>query len=203
MGCVDWNCKICRNLSVFPQSHPTWGAWIETLVDYYDYWKYRVAPRVGCVDWNNFKSVIIKQSFCRTPRGVRGLKQSINDLGRDVTAVAPRVGCVDWNVFCPLRLTAKTVAPRVGCVDWNITSIVLKISSTVAPRVGCVDWNIHFLAVCLCGYCRTPRGVRGLKRSIILSVSLLDKIPVKELLANNDYKNVKGLNYKQLSISLF
>ena len=37
----------------------------------------------------------------------------------------------------------------------------------------------------------------------ILGISLLDKTPVKELLANNDYKNVKGLNCKQLSLSLF
>jgi len=37
----------------------------------------------------------------------------------------------------------------------------------------------------------------------ILGISLLDKTPVKELLANDDYKNVKELNYKQLSLSLF
>lgn len=37
----------------------------------------------------------------------------------------------------------------------------------------------------------------------ILGISLLDKTPVKELLTNNDYKNVKELNYKQLSLSLF
>ena len=37
----------------------------------------------------------------------------------------------------------------------------------------------------------------------ILGISLLDKTPVKELLANNDYKNIKELNYKQLSLSLF
>ena len=37
----------------------------------------------------------------------------------------------------------------------------------------------------------------------ILGISLLDKTPVKELLANDDYKNIKELNYKQLSLSLF
>ncbi|MDO9635065.1 MAG: hypothetical protein Q7J05_08535 [Paludibacter sp.] len=37
----------------------------------------------------------------------------------------------------------------------------------------------------------------------ILGISLLDKTPVKELLANNDYRNVKELDYKQLSLSLF
>jgi hypothetical protein len=37
----------------------------------------------------------------------------------------------------------------------------------------------------------------------ILGISLLDKPPVKELLINNDYKNVKELNCKQLSLSLF
>ena len=35
----------------------------------------------------------------------------------------------------------------------------------------------------------------------ILGISLLDKTPVKELLTNTDYKNVKELIYKQLTIS--
>jgi hypothetical protein len=34
-------------------------------------------------------------------------------------------------------------------------------------------------------------------------VSLLDKSPVKELLANPDYNNVKELRYNQLTINLF
>lgn len=37
----------------------------------------------------------------------------------------------------------------------------------------------------------------------ILGISLLDKTPVIELLTNTDYKNVKELDYKQLSLSLF
>jgi hypothetical protein len=37
----------------------------------------------------------------------------------------------------------------------------------------------------------------------ILGISLLDKRPVIEILTNADYKNVKELDYKQLSISLF
>ena len=37
----------------------------------------------------------------------------------------------------------------------------------------------------------------------ILGISLLDKTPVKELLANSDYKNVKELNCNQLSLNLF
>ena len=37
----------------------------------------------------------------------------------------------------------------------------------------------------------------------ILGISLLDKTPIKELLTNIDYKNVKELGYKQLSLSLF
>lgn len=37
----------------------------------------------------------------------------------------------------------------------------------------------------------------------ILGISLLDKTPVKELLTNIDYKNVKEIGYKQLSLSLF
>jgi IS4 transposase len=37
----------------------------------------------------------------------------------------------------------------------------------------------------------------------ILSISLLDKTPVREILTKCDYKNVKELNYKQLTISGF
>jgi len=37
----------------------------------------------------------------------------------------------------------------------------------------------------------------------ILSISLLDKTPVREILTKCDYKNVKELNYKQLKISGF
>lgn len=37
----------------------------------------------------------------------------------------------------------------------------------------------------------------------VLGISLLDKTPVKELLTNSDYKDVKELIYKQLSINLF
>jgi len=37
----------------------------------------------------------------------------------------------------------------------------------------------------------------------IVGISLLDKTRLKELHANNDYKNVKEPNYNQLSISLF
>ena len=37
----------------------------------------------------------------------------------------------------------------------------------------------------------------------ILGISLLDKTPVKELFISTDYKDVKELNYKQLSLSLF
>jgi hypothetical protein len=37
----------------------------------------------------------------------------------------------------------------------------------------------------------------------ILGISLLDKTSVKVLVTNNDYKNVKEPNYKQLSLSLF
>lgn len=36
-----------------------------------------------------------------------------------------------------------------------------------------------------------------------LGISLLDKSPVKESFANNDYRNVKELNYKQQPLSLF
>jgi hypothetical protein len=37
----------------------------------------------------------------------------------------------------------------------------------------------------------------------VIGISLLDKTPVNEPFANIDYKNVKELDYKQLSLSLF
>jgi transposase len=37
----------------------------------------------------------------------------------------------------------------------------------------------------------------------VLGISLLDKTPINELFKNIDYKNVKELNYNQLSLSLF
>lgn len=37
----------------------------------------------------------------------------------------------------------------------------------------------------------------------VLGISLLDKTPVNELFTNTDYNDVKELNYKQLSLSLF
>ena len=37
----------------------------------------------------------------------------------------------------------------------------------------------------------------------ILGISLLDKTPINELLKEIDYKNVKELNFNQLSLSLF
>ena len=37
----------------------------------------------------------------------------------------------------------------------------------------------------------------------VIGISLLDKTPVNELFANTDYKDVKELNYNQLSFNLF
>ena len=37
----------------------------------------------------------------------------------------------------------------------------------------------------------------------VIGISLLDKTPVNELLKRIDYKDVKELNYNQLSLSLF
>jgi hypothetical protein len=37
----------------------------------------------------------------------------------------------------------------------------------------------------------------------IIGISLLDKMPVRELLSNYNYKNINEYNYKQLSISFF
>jgi hypothetical protein len=61
--------------------------------------------------------------------------------------------------------------------------------------------NYHLL---LGGNCkqRIKNKPFDLRNPANLGISLLDKTPVKELLADNDCKNVKQLNYKQLSLSL-
>jgi len=61
----------------------------------------------------------------------------------------------------------------------------------------------------LCDHCLLPCAIVGNKLKVdrriyeILSISLLDKTPIKEILTKYDYKDVKELNNNQLIISGF
>lgn len=83
----------------------------------------------------------------------------------------------------------------------------LRIKSFWGTTINAVKVQIY---CAITAYCLVAIVGNKLKvdRSIyeilqILSISLLDKTPVKEILTKCDYKNVKKLNYKQLTISGF
>lgn len=83
----------------------------------------------------------------------------------------------------------------------------LRIKSLWETSINAVKVQIYCAII---AYCLAAVVGNKLKvdRSIyeilqILSISLLDKTPVKEILTKRDYKNIKGLNYKQLTISGF
>jgi len=83
----------------------------------------------------------------------------------------------------------------------------LRIKSFWGTTINAVKVQIYCAII---AYCLVAIVGNKLKvdRSIyeilqILSISLLDKTPVREILTKCDYKNVKELNYKQLTISGF
>jgi hypothetical protein len=83
----------------------------------------------------------------------------------------------------------------------------LRIKSFWGTTMNAVKVQIYCAII---AYCLVATIGNKLKvdRSIyeilqILSISLLDKTPVREVLTKCDYKNVKELNYKQLTISGF
>lgn len=83
----------------------------------------------------------------------------------------------------------------------------LKIKSFWGTSENAVRIQIYTAIIT---YCLVPIVGHDLKidRSTyeilqILGISLLDKTPVLELFTSMDYKDVKELNYKQLSLSLF
>jgi hypothetical protein len=81
----------------------------------------------------------------------------------------------------------------------------LKVKSFWGHTPNAVKTQLYCAIITYCLVAIVSKELK-INRSIyeilqILGVSLLDKTPVKELLANNDYKNVKEPNYKQLSIS--
>jgi hypothetical protein len=83
----------------------------------------------------------------------------------------------------------------------------LRIKSFWGTTINAVKVQIYCAII---AYCLVATIGNKLKvdRSIyeilqILSISLLDKTPVREILTKYDYKNVKELNYKQLTISGF
>ncbi len=75
-------------------------------------------------------------------------------------------------------------------------------TSENAVRVQIYTAIIAYCLVAIVGYdLKIDRSTYEILQ--VLGISLLDKTPVKELFTNIDYKDVKELNYKQLSLSLF
>jgi hypothetical protein len=83
----------------------------------------------------------------------------------------------------------------------------LKIKSFWGISINAVKTQIYcaIIAYCLVALIGNKLKVNRPIYEIlqILSISLLDKTPIREILTNCDYKNVKEPNYKQLKISGF
>jgi IS4 transposase len=83
----------------------------------------------------------------------------------------------------------------------------LKIKSFWGTSENAVRIQLHsaIIAYCLVAIVaeelKTGRSTYEMLQ--VISISLLDKTPVNELLKKIDYKDVKELNCKQLSLSLF
>ncbi|MCX6233097.1 MAG: IS4 family transposase [Bacteroidetes bacterium] len=74
-------------------------------------------------------------------------------------------------------------------------------TSENAVRIQIYSAIIAYCLVAIVGFdLRIDRSIYEILQ--VLGISLLDKTPVKELFTNIDYKDVKELNYNQLSISL-
>ena len=74
-------------------------------------------------------------------------------------------------------------------------------TSENAVRIQIYTAIIAYCLVAIMGYdLKIERSIYEILQ--VLGISLLDKTPVKELFTNIDYKDVKELNYNQLSISL-
>jgi hypothetical protein len=83
----------------------------------------------------------------------------------------------------------------------------LKVKSFWGHSINAVKTQLYCAIITYCLVAIVSKELK-INRSTyeilqILGISLLDKTPIKELLTNNDYKNVKEQNYKQLSLSLF
>jgi len=83
----------------------------------------------------------------------------------------------------------------------------LKVKSFWGTSLNAVKIQVYsaIIAYCLVALIRNKLKVDRSTYEIlqILSISLLDKTPVNELLTNQDYKDVKERNYNQLKINLF
>jgi hypothetical protein len=83
----------------------------------------------------------------------------------------------------------------------------LKIKSFWGTSENAVRIQIYsaIIAYCLVAIVKTKLEIERSTYEIlqVLGISLLDKTPVKELLANMDYNNAKEPYYKQLSLNLF
>ena len=145
------------------RSHPARGVWIETILMRTYIKNHQVAPRSGCVDWNdNFVVLFCCYRRSHPARGVWIETRSINDLNF-LTESHPARGV--WietvkrhsNLF-QLRRTPLGVC---GLKHHRWMNLLLHIRShpargvwietngngkgcfsrIVAPRSGCVDWK--------------------------------------------------------------
>ncbi|WP_449421182.1 transposase [Proteiniphilum saccharofermentans] len=81
----------------------------------------------------------------------------------------------------------------------------LKVKSFWGTTINAVKIQLYCAIIAYClvasiGYeLKVERPIYEILQ--ILSISLLDKTPIREILTNCDYKNVKELDYKQLKIN--
>ena len=79
---------------------------------------------------------------------------------------------------------------------------ILLGNSENAVRIQIYSAIITYCLVAIVGYdLKIERSTYEILQ--VLGISLLDKTPVNELFTNIDYNDVKELDYKQLSLSLF
>ena len=78
------------------------------------------------------------------------------------------------------------------------TSLTVATINAVKIQVYCAIITYCFVAI-VAYKLKVDRPIYEILQ--IFSISLLDKTPVKDILTDGDYKNVKELSYKQLEIS--
>ena len=110
------------------------------------------------------------------------------------------------------KLSAKTIAD-IYKSRWQVELFFkwikqhLKIKSFWGTSENAVRIQIYSAIIAYCLVAIVGKELK-LERSTyeilqILGISLLDKTPINELFTKIDYKNVKELNYNQLSLRLF
>jgi hypothetical protein len=96
------------------------------------------------------------------------------------------------------------VAAEINSFPFNLSIVIKSVGGTTMNAVK-VQIYCAIIAYCLVAIVGNKLKVdRSIYEKLqILSISLLDKTPVREILTKWDCKNGKELNYKQLTISGF